>query len=948
VHHTPLPFPNNALGNLLSAADLAATPLGARATWPAALATMVQLVLHSKEPMFLVWGEARAVVYNDAYIPVLGNRHPAALFAPFTSIWPELDHETVAVLENAFKGEAQAFRAHPAMLARDGRLQQTWFNFTHTPVYLDDGRIGGVLCILNEITGEVAAQHMLQRQARQLRQLFEDAPGFMALTRGQHHVYELANATYRQLIGMRDPLGKSIREVLPELEGQGFFDLIDQVYTSGVPHLGRRTPVALPRADGALEQRIVDFIFQPVHDADGTVSGIFIQGSDVTDHAAMEDKWKDAAAAAERERDRLNAVLETVPTAIVIADAKGKLVGGNDAMDRLWGANFPRSEAWEEYREWKGWWLDEAGARLRPVEAHEWPMARALRGEDHVREIIGIEPFDRPAMTRIILACGAPIRDREGGVTGAVVAQMDISDQVRVEAALRESETKFRAIANAIPQLVWSNLPDGTHDFYNQRWYDYTGLANGLTDSEGWADVIHVDDQARAIACWRHALATGDLYEVDFRIRHAPTGEFRWCLARAIPVRNAAGEIVRWMGSCTDVHDHREVAEELKRASVRKDEFLAMLAHELRNPLAPLKAATDLLRLRRVDAGRVHELTDVIDRQVRHMTDLVDDLLDVSRVTRGHVELDQHPLDLKTVVANAIEQATPLIEARAHQLHVHMGPAHLQVRGDHTRLVQVLVNLLGNAAKYTQQGGSIDVTVAASPGGTDVRIAVTDNGSGIDAALLPRVFDIFSQGVRTPDRAQGGLGIGLALVKSLVELHGGRVDACSEGAGRGSTFSIVLPLQVRQDAALPVVADGSAAVATARRVMLVDDNVDAADSLGTLLEALGHEVYVKYEPASVVDEARRLRPEVFVLDIGLPGMDGFELARRLRAQPETADALLVALTGYGQAHDRVLSRAAGFDCHFVKPVDIADLERAIAGGPRARTGPALAGAALTD
>ena len=223
------------------------------------------------------------------------------------------------------------------------------------------------------------------------------------------------------------------------------------------------------------------------------------------------------------------------------------------------------------------------------------------------------------------------------------------------------------------------------------------------------------------------------------------------------------------------------------------------------------------------------------------------------------------------------------------------------------------------------------MAVAAQQDDAEVRIAVTDNGSGIDAALLPRVFDIFSQGVRTPDRAQGGLGVGLARVKSLVELHGGRVDAHSEGAGRGSTFTVILPLQVRQDdAALATADDGAAATWSARSVMLVDDNVDAADSLGTLLEALGHRVHVKYEPGSVVEDARRVRPDVFVLDIGLPGIDGFELARRLRAQPETADALLIALTGYGQAHDRVLSRAAGFDRHFVKPVDLEALLAALA------------------
>jgi PAS domain S-box-containing protein len=948
-------FPASELGALLSSADLSATPLGAPVTWPPALRTVVQLMLHSKQQMFLAWGSAHALVYNDAYVPVLGDRHPAALFASFETVWHEVGVDAFTALARAFEGEALAFRGFPVGIVREGRHQEAWFDFTHTPVYLDDGRVGGVLCIVTETTAQVKAERALAQQARRLQQLFEEAPGFMALTHGPEHVYELANGTYRQLIGMRDPVGKSVREALPELEGQGFYDLFDYVYATGVRHVGRHTPVELRNADGTLEERWVDFIFQPVTGEDGSVAGIFIQGSDVTDHVATETRWKEAAAAAANERDRLDAVLDTAAAAIVIADADGKLVGANDAMERMWGLNFPYSQSMDEYRDWKGWWLDAEGRRKERIQAHEWPMARALRGEDQVREIISIEPFDKPGEQRTILLGGAPIRDRHGAINGAVVTQMDITEQVRAEMALRESETKFRAIANAMPQLVWSNLPDGTHDFYNERWYEFTGLLNGLANSEDWAAVVHPDDQAESLRRWRHALATGEPYDVEFRLRYHPTGEYRWCLSRAIPVRDAAGAIVRWMGTCTDVDEQRRAADDLRRASERKDDFLAMLAHELRNPLAPLKAAADLLRLQRAAPAKVHDLTAVIDRQVRHMTDLIDDLLDVSRVTRGLVELDQRPLDVKTIVANAIEQAKPLIEARAHTLHVHMGAAHAQVLGDQTRLVQVLVNLLANSAKYTHQGGRIDVTVDVETDGDagagavpEVRITVADNGSGIDGALLPRVFEIFSQGVRTPDRAQGGLGVGLALVKSLVGLHGGRVSAHSEGAGKGSAFTVALPLQAgsAQGAAVREY-DGESGsgsgsgTGAVHSVMVVDDNVDATDGLAALLEAYGHRVYVRYDPAGVVDDARALRPDVFVLDIGLPGIDGFELARRLRAQRETAGALLVALTGYGQAHDRVLSKTAGFDRHFVKPVDIEELERFIVESAPARLPAAL-------
>jgi signal transduction histidine kinase/ActR/RegA family two-component response regulator len=423
-----------------------------------------------------------------------------------------------------------------------------------------------------------------------------------------------------------------------------------------------------------------------------------------------------------------------------------------------------------------------------------------------------------------------------------------------------------------------------------------------------------------------HALASGEPYEIEYRLRYHPTNEYRWCLTRAVAVHGTDGRVIRWLGTVTDVHEQRLTADELRRASEKKDEFLAMLAHELRNPLAPIKAAAHLLKLTGADHPRMGQAASIIERQVGHMTELVDDLLDVSRVTRGLVELEMQAIDMKTVVSSAVEQVKPLVEARGHALHVHAGARHAAVRGDHTRLVQVLVNLLTNAAKYTPQGGSIDVDVHVDA--DTVRIAVADNGSGIEPALLPCVFDIFTQGVRTPDRSQGGLGIGLALVKSLVALHGGQVRARSEGPGRGSVFDVTLPLLADAGPApgAAALAGHGAGAAAGQRILVVDDNVDAASTLGELLTALGHEVMVRFDGKSALADAAAFAPDVLVLDIGLPDMDGYELARRLRGEPATAQARYLALTGYGQAHDRTLARAAGFDHHFVKPVDIAALQ----------------------
>jgi signal transduction histidine kinase len=500
---------------------------------------------------------------------------------------------------------------------------------------------------------------------------------------------------------------------------------------------------------------------------------------------------------AKTERSRLDAVLQATPVGIVVADANGAIVEANTAHRHLWGENQPTPDSTDAYREWQGWWADGSRRHGRPLNHADWPMTRALHGEMS-RDIIEIATFDAPPSRRIAIISGAPIRDRDGGIIGGVIAQMDITDRMKAEEALRQADR-------------------------------------------------------------------------------------------------------------------------------RKDEFLAMLAHELRNPLAPIAAAADLLGFARLDESRIKQTSIIIARQARHMTGLIDDLLDVSRVTRGLISLEKHLLDAERVVADAVEQARPLFDARGHDLAIRMPAEPVFFLGDHKRLVQALTNLLTNAAKFTPDGGNIVLNVKIA--GEHVEMTVTDNGIGMTPDLVTRAFDLFSQGERTPDRAQGGLGIGLALVKSLIELHGGSVTAVSEGIGKGSTLRICLPYLKTRDgnrAAGQQFATGTSA-ARSLRVMIVDDNTDAAHMLAMFVEALGHRVIVEHSSRSAFERARVAAPNVCLLDIGLPEMDGNELARRLRAQPETANAILVAVTGYGQDLDRRMALDAGFDHHFVKPLDTAKL-----------------------
>lgn len=365
---------------------------------------------------------------------------------------------------------------------------------------------------------------------------------------------------------------------------------------------------------------------------------------------------------------------------------------------------------------------------------------------------------------------------------------------------------------------------------------------------------------------------------------------------------------------------------QVRTADQRKDEFLAMLAHELRNPLAPIGAAIQLLQL---PAGggpsgeaRLRRATEVIARQVEHMKGLIDDLLDVARVTRGLVVLEKKPHDLRDVLAEALEQVEPLMRQRGQQLVLAQPEVPAMVLGDHKRLVQVLSNLLNNASKYTPEQGRISVTLHLAP--DQMTLEVADNGVGMTAELVSRVFEMFAQAERTSDRAQGGLGLGLALVDKLVTSHGGWVSAASDGLGRGSRFTVSLPRH-RDDAAAAPAALGLARAqppVQPTRVLVVDDNADAADMLDALLQAHGYQVAVEYSGTRALERAQAFAPQVCLLDIGLPDMDGNTLARRLRELPEARGALLLAVTGYGQQQDGRAALAAGFDEHWVKPVDI--------------------------
>jgi PAS domain S-box-containing protein len=505
--------------------------------------------------------------------------------------------------------------------------------------------------------------------------------------------------------------------------------------------------------------------------------------------------------------------------------------------------------------------------------------------------------------------------------------------------ALRESEALYRTLGEAAPDLVWSCSPDGQVDYVNQRWREYTGMSLEQINASSWKSLCHPDDLPRMQGAWATAVGRGEPFESEFRYwRH--DGVYRWFMGRAIPLKDEAGAVIKWVGTSTDIEDRKRAEDEVRQraaalveADRRKDEFLAVLSHELRNPLAPIRNAVQLLKQLGPPEPRLVRTREIIERQVRHMARLLDDLLDVSRITNNKMVLHSDKVNLGLLVHDTVEDCRSVIEGAGLTLSVESLEGPLWVEGDATRLAQVLGNLLHNAAKFTVAGGRVTVRLAAE--GERARITVSDNGLGITPEVLPYVFDTFTQAERSLARTRGGLGLGLALVKGFVELHGGEVWARSQGAGCGTQFTILLPTTPAPAASERIPTTGSLPVGPLR-ILVVEDNRDAAETLRELLELSGCTVAVAHSGTSALQAARQFRPEVVLCDLGLPGMDGYQVAEQLRQDPTTARARLIAVSGYGQEEDQRRSREAGFDLHLTKPVEFAQIERLLEVTPEAR------------
>lgn len=661
----------------------------------------------------------------------------------------------------------------------------------------------------------------------------------------------------------------------------------------------------------------------------------------VTELQQSEAALRQSEAIAKARAEELEIFMETVPAAVWIAhDPQCYHMSANRAAIELTrkssGSVFTATPADANYPfEFK---IQKNG---QDIPLDQLPMQQAGRTGHEVEAEFDFVFSDSDV--RSIYGKAVPLRDDNGAIRGVIGAFLDVTERKQVEAALRQSELMFRTLADTMPQMFWITQPNGYHEYFNQRWYDYTGTTLEQTQGEGWQNILHPDDVQRTIEVWYNSLQTGKLYEIEYRLRHASSGEYRWHLGRAFPLRDQNGEILKWFGSCTDIHDQKLANEEraqawereraarieLEKASRMKDEFLAIVSHELRSPLNAILGWSRLLRTRKLDSEKTEQALASIERNAQAQTQLIEDLLDISRIIRGKVRLTLCPINLVPIIQAALDTISPMATVKSVQIESHLDYNVGLVSGDPDRLQQIVWNLLSNAVKFTPEGGQVKVRLEQV--NSYAQIEVIDTGIGISPEFLPHVFERFRQADATTSRTQGGLGLGLAIVRNLVELHGGTISVESEGEGKGATFSVQFPLLPTQStpgepeelSILRQTGLGNILNLNGLTILAVDDEPDTREFLKVALEQYGASVTTAASAREALQLLPTVKPDVLLSDIGMPADDGYNLIRQIRAlSPEQGGQIpAAALTAYTRESDRLQALACGFQMHVPKPIE---------------------------
>ncbi len=803
---------------------------------------------------------------------------PPIAFAELTREYEETRRELAAALADAERSNEELRTGNEESLALNEELQSSNEELESSKEELES---------LNEELSSVNSQ--LEEKVSELALSNDDLGNLMTSTR---MATILLDADLR--IRRFTPAASEVFSLQPGDEGRRLSDISSRVTDPAFAGDLRRVHAAPDGIAAEVESPAGKTFLRrilPYRTHAEKIEGAVVTFTDVT-------MLRDAT---QRARE-LVAVLQDSNDAIIVYDLDATILAWNGGAERIYGHPRDTMVGTSLYA------LLPQASRAAAVDL----VTRARTTGKAATEVAERLARDgRPVSVSITVSA---LRDASGAIYALLSTERDITHQLRAE-----SEMYFRRLADRIPALLRVEDVNGFAQFVNQPCCVFTGRPRDALLGEGWLQFVHPEDRQRFVAECATALSQQVRLETDIRMRRAD-GVFRWMRSVKVPYFGAHEAFAGYIGLMLDVHDHKLAESALRDADRRKDDFLAMLGHELRNPLAPIRNAVAVIGRAPATDAQTSWAINLIGRQTELLAKLLDDLLDVARISRGKVVLEKAPVELAVLVQRAVEICQPLVDSRRQQLTINVPGEPLVVEGDLLRLTQVLANLLSNAAKYTDEGGRIWLAVERD--GEVVKIRVRDTGMGIQQEMLAIVFDPFTQADPTLDRSRGGLGLGLTLVKQLVGLHGGSVQAHSAGLGQGSQFTVRLPLLPWQASAPATVPLADKALPSgACRVLLVDDNRDAIESLAMLMRMDGHEVSLAFDGNEALVVAKRCRPQIVILDVGLPGLDGYQVARRLRGAKATAKVKLIALTGYGQPEDVARAHAAGFDHHFVKPVD---------------------------
>ncbi|WP_435013106.1 PAS domain-containing protein [Xanthomonas arboricola] len=933
------------MAQAVRAYDWAVTPLGPTTQWPSPLRNAVSLMLSSPESMYVVWGDALTFFYNDAYTPILGPRQPHALGAPLRELWADAWEAVRAPIEAAFAGRASRFEEVPIGMNRYGTPEDTWWTFSFSPIYLDDGRVGGAFCVTNEVTDRKVAQNRLADEHERLIRLFEQAPMFMAFLSGPQHRVEFANPCYSRLIGHRDVIGKPLAEALPDLVEQGHLHRLDEVYQSGRAYAASALAYNVQAEPGGpMERRLLDLVYQPIAGADGTVSGIFVQGLDITDRIGLERAVREAEV---RNRQILDSVMDY---AIIATDLHGLVTSWNEGAQRILG--WSEAEMLGQTLE-RTFTPEDVERRQILIEA-----AAALESGSGMDERWHVRKSGQRFWANGSLMV---LRDETGAAIGFVKVLRDRTAERLASEALRESERRLDALVRASSQSIFS----ASADWRELRQLVGEGaLSDALSASLNWQqEMVHPDDRARLAEAIAHSIVNKTGLDVEYRVLDA-NQRMGWTLMRAIPLLDEGEQIVEWFGTAADITDKRLAEQQLRQLTETLEErvrersaalllaeeklrqsqkmeavgqLTGGLAHDFNNLLTAISVGLELLQTR-IEQGkydRLERYVEMAQSSAARATALTQRLLAFSRrQTLAPTALEVQALvqGMHDIIARTLGPSIAL------QLRPAADPWKVLV--DAPQLENALLNLCINARDAMPDGGELTIAVANRvldagaaqqldlPIGEYVCLSVQDTGTGMSADVMSKVFEPFF----TTKPIGQGTGLGLSMIYGFTRQSGGHVRIDSE-VGVGTTMALYLPRcdgVLAQDEAVPATEQPLRSTAPSCTVLLVEDETAIRVLMSEVLSEAGYRVIETAEGSAAVERLRSQETiDLLVTDVGLTGgLNGRQVADAGRQSRPTLPVLFVtgyaatAAVGAGQLED-------GMEV-LTKPFLAVDLERRVA------------------